>query len=126
VEALVEALKQCWFTREHRPARERHREQDGSYTSTCRYCHRDLVSHDRETWSLAGEFDPTLLSQGRVLTLIDTYEDLIIRRVSVRDVANEADVDVIKKDLRARYGVDDPGSTLILRDSGNPRRRALT
>jgi hypothetical protein len=125
VEVQMDAMSQCWFTREHRPTRERRRTADGTYTGTCRYCQRALVSHDRETWTVAGEFDVSSLTAGRVLTVIDTYEDMIIRRVLVPDADSEADVDVMKHDLRTRYGLDDPGSPLILRDSAPPARRVV-
>jgi len=122
----MEALTQCWFTRVHRPVRERHRDSDGSLTSTCRYCHRPLVSWDHDNWNLANGLDVSRLAEltgGRTLTLIDSFEDLIVRRFSIRHLETEAEVDAFKHELRAQYGLDAPETTLVLRDSAPPRRR---
>ncbi|KUR76550.1 hypothetical protein AQZ50_13345 [Novosphingobium sp. Fuku2-ISO-50] len=122
----MEALTQCWYTRMHRPERARHRESDGSVTSTCRYCRRPLVSWDRVNWSLSNGLDVSHLAEitsGRTLTLIDTLDDLIIRRFPVRHLGSEAEVDALKQELRAEYALDEPGSTLVLRDSAQPRGR---
>ena len=122
----MESLTQCWFTRVHRPVRERHREDDGSLHSTCRYCHRPLVTWDHENWNLATGFDVSRLAEltsGRTLTLIDTTGDLIIRRFPVRHLETEEEVDAYKAELRAMFNMDDPDSTLILRDSAPSRRR---
>lgn len=120
----MEALTQCWFTRIHRPERERHRESDGSLTSTCRYCHRPLVTWDRVHWNLANGIDVSRLAElatGRILTLIDTLDELILRRFSVGHLQTEEEIDAFKAELRAEFGLDEPGSTLELRDSA-PRR----
>lgn len=122
----MEALTQCWFTRVHRPERERHRQDDGSLTSTCRYCHRPLVSWDRDNWNLANGLDVSRLAEltsGRTLTVIDTLEDLIVRRFPVRHLDSEAAIDTFKQELRTQYGLDDPGTTLVLRDSAPPAKR---
>lgn len=122
----MEALTQCWFTRVHRPERERHRESDGSVSSTCRYCQRPLVSWDRVNWNLSNGLDVSHLAEitsGRTLTLIDTLDDLIIRRFPVRHLGSEAEIEALKQELRAEYALDEPGSTLVLRDSAQPRGR---
>jgi hypothetical protein len=122
----MEALTQCWFTRVHRPERERHRESDGSLTSTCRYCHRPLVSWDRENWNLSNGLDVSRLAElttGRTLTLIDMLDDLIVRRFPIRHLEDEAAVEAFKQELREQYGLDEPGSTLVLRDSSPPPRK---
>ena len=122
----MEALTQCWFTRVHRPVRERHRESDGSISSTCRYCQRPLVSWDRQNWNLSNGFDVSRLvelTSGRTLTLIDTVGDLIVRRISIRHLETEAEVDAFKQDLRAQYGLDDADNTLELLDSAPARAR---
>jgi len=122
----MEALTQCWFTRVHRPVRERHRDDDGALTSMCRYCHRPLVSWDHANWNLANGLDMSRLAEltgGRTLTLIDSLEDLIVRRFSIRHLETEAEVDAFKQELRAQYALDEPGTTLVLRDSAPPRKR---
>ncbi|WP_067612719.1 hypothetical protein [Novosphingobium sp. FSW06-99] len=124
----MEALAQCWFTRVHRPVRDRHRDSDGSMVSTCRYCHRQLVSWDRSNWNLAGGLDVSRLAEltgGRTLTLLDASDDLIVRRFPIRHLDNEADVEAFKQELRAQYGLDEPGTTLVLRDSAPPRKRKI-
>ena len=122
----MEALTQCWFTRVHRPVRERHRHDDGSLTSTCRYCSRPLVTWDHVNWNLSNGLDMSRLAEltsGRTLTLIDTSEDLIVRRIPIRHLVNEDDVEAFKLELRAQYGLDDPATTLVLRDSAPSRKR---
>jgi hypothetical protein len=122
----MESLTQCWFTRVHRPHRERHRQVDGSVTGTCRYCQRALVSWDRENWSLSDGLDVSRLVEmttGRTLTLVDTLGDLIVRRFPVRHLGSEEAIEAFKHDLRAQYGLDDPDTTLELRDSAPPRAR---
>ncbi len=122
----MEALTQCWFTRVHRPERERRRQSDGSVASTCRYCHRQLVSWDRENWSLSDGLNVSRLAEttnGRTLTLIDMVEDLIVRRISIRHLETEAEVDAFKAELATQYGLNEPGSTLVLRDSAPPARK---
>ena len=125
----MQALAQCWFTRVHRPERERHRADDGSLASTCRYCRRALVSWDRETWNLADGLDVSRLAEltsGRTLTVIDMVDDLIVRRFAIRHLEDEAAVDAFKQDVRTQYGLDDPASTLVLRDSApTPRKRKI-
>jgi hypothetical protein len=122
------ALTQCWYTRVHRPVRERHRDSDGSVTSTCRYCDRPLVTWDHHSWNLANGLDVSRLAEltsGRTLTLIDMLEDLIVRRFPIRHLDNEADVEALKRELRDQYGLDEPGSSLVLRDSAPPRKRKV-
>ena len=122
----MQALTQCWFTRVHRPERARHRVGDGALTSACRYCQRPLISWDHETWNLANGLDMsrlTELTSGRTLTLIDMVDDLIVRRFAIRDLYDEAAVEAFKQDLRRQYGLDNPASTLVLRDSAPPLRK---
>ncbi|WP_226019162.1 hypothetical protein [Novosphingobium sp. FKTRR1] len=116
----MQALPQCWFTRFHRPERERYREPDGSVSSTCRYCQRAIVSWDREDWSLADGFDVSrlaLLVSGRLLTLYDKAADFVVRRYSVAHLNDEEAIVAYKRQLRAEYGLDEPYSVLELRDS---------
>jgi len=119
----MEALTQCWFTRVHRPARARRRQSDGSVSSTCRYCERTVVSWDRENWTLSNGLDVSRLvetTSGRTLTLVDTPGDLIIRRFPVQHLDDEDAVIAFKLQLCAEFGLDEPGSTLELRDSALP------
>lgn len=116
----MEALTQCWFTRIHRPERARHREPDGSVRSTCRYCQRAIVSWDREAWSLSDGFDVSRLAEtasGRFLTLYDTAGDFVVHRYTVAHLNDEEAITAYKLQLREEYGLDDPDTTLELRDS---------
>lgn len=129
----MKTLAQCWYTRAHRPSRERRRQSDGSVTSVCRYCERAVVSWDRTNWTLADGLDVLRLAeltQGRMLTLLDTLDDLVLRRFPVEHLADEAAIEAFKAALRHEYALDEPGSTLALRDSGACRavmpRRAAT
>lgn len=122
----MESLTKCWFTREHLPDRVRRHESDGSLHSTCRYCRRPVVTWDRRNWSLANGIDLSRLAEmagGRVLTLIDTLSDYVVRRFTVAHLASEEEVEAYKLDLRAQYRVDEPDSALELRDSAPPRVR---
>ena len=122
---MAEALTQCWFTRVHLPERQRHRHDDGSTASTCRYCHQPIVSWDHRSWSLARGFDVSRLAatvSGRFLTLYDAASDFVLHRYSVAHLADEVAVEAFKQDLRAQYGMDDPHNTLELRDSAPPAR----
>ena len=65
------------------------------------------------------------LTGGRTLTLLDASDDLIVRRFPIRHLDNEADVEAFKQELRAQYGLDEPGTTLVLRDSAPPRKRKI-
>jgi len=123
----MEALTQCWFTRIHRPERARHREPDGSVRSTCRYCQRAIVSWDREAWSLSDGLDVSRLAEtasGRFLTLYDTAGDFVLHRYTVSHLNDEEAITAYKQQLRDEYGLDDPDTTLELRDS--QRRPAKT
>eukprot|EP01042_Synura_sphagnicola_P023809 gene23809-30399_t len=87
---------------------------------------RPLISWDHETWNLANGLDMsrlTELTSGRTLTLIDMVDDLIVRRFAIRDLYDEAAVEAFKQDLRRQYGLDNPASTLVLRDSAPPLRK---
>lgn len=124
----MQALTQCWFTRTHRPARVRHREADGSVTSTCRYCERAIVSWDRTAWSLADGFDVARLAEtasGRFLTLYDTAADFVVHRYPVAHLNDEEAIAAFKLQLRAEHGLDDPHSALELRDSARRGGRAI-
>lgn len=123
----MEALRQCWFTRVHRPARSRWHEVDGSTGSTCRYCHQPIVSWSRDSWSLATGFDVSRLAEtasGRFLTLYDREADFVVHRYSVAHLNDEEAIEAFKLAVRAEYRMDDADSTLELRDSRRtPMRR---
>ncbi|EGD57639.1 hypothetical protein Y88_2964 [Novosphingobium nitrogenifigens DSM 19370] len=85
-----------------------------------------MVTWDRRNWSLANGIDVSRLAEmagGRVLTLIDTLSDYVVRRFTVAHLASEEEVEAYKLDLRAQYRVDEPDSALELRDSAPPRVR---
>ena len=122
---MAEALTQCWFTRIHLPERHRHREADGSINSTCRYCHKPIVSWNRDSWTLATGFDVSRLAEtasGRHLSLYDREGDFVLHRYPVAHLNDEAAIDAFKDRLRGEYGLDHADSTLELRDSARPAR----
>lgn len=125
----MQALTQCWFTRIHRPDRERQREADGSVTSTCRYCHQPLVCWDKTNWTLSRGFDVSRAAEqasGRYLTLFDCAGDFVVRRIPIAHLEDEAAVNAFKARLREEYRLDDIDNTLELRDSAprsRPRRK---
>ena len=123
-----EALTQCWFTREHRPTAQRHHEDDGSTFSICRHCGRRIVSWGKHRWSIADGLDISRLAEttnGRFLTVLDSADELVVRRFTVGHLPDEAAIDAFKLELRQRYGMDEPGCDLTLIDSAQtaPQRR---
>lgn len=123
-----EALTQCWFTREHRPTALRHHEDDGSTFSLCRHCGRRIVSWAKHRWSIADGLDISRLAEttnGRFLTVLDSEDDLVVRRFTLAHLADEEAIVAFKAELRKRYAMDEPGSDLTLIDSAqtSPPRR---
>ena len=117
----MKALAQCWFTRQHLPDGRPHREDDGSHTSYCRHCEREIVTWDRSRWFLAGGFNVTHLAEtvgGRFLFVLDTADEMIIARYPVGHLPDEAAIEALKEDLKARHGIGEPGVLLELHDSG--------
>ena len=117
----MKALTQCWFTRMHVPEGRAQREEDGSHSSRCRHCERAIVSWDRSRWFLADGFNVTHLAEtvgGRFLFVLDTAEEIVIARYPVQHIEEPAALDALKAELALRHGIDQPGSTLELHDSG--------
>lgn len=114
------ALTQCWYTRNHVPEGRAHREDDDSYTSHCRHCGRPIISRNRQSWRLAGGFDLTqfeVRKGPRHLSLLDTGDDMVIRRFPIGHLDCEEAVEAFKEKLREEYHADAPDSTIVLRDS---------
>jgi hypothetical protein len=114
------ALSQCWFTRAHQPTPWRAREDDGGIYSICRHCGRRIVTWGRHRWTIADGLDMTHLAEtvtGRFLTVLDTADEFVVRRVTVDHLPDEDAVEALKAELRERYGMDEPGSDLTLLDS---------
>ena len=122
------APTQCWFTREHRPTALRHHEDDGSTFSICRHCGRRIVSWGKHRWSIADGLDISRLAEainGRFLTVLDSADDLVVRRFTLEHLADEEAIEAFKRELRERYAMNEPGSDLTLIDSAqtaSPRR----
>jgi len=123
------ALSQCWFTRAHQPTQWRFHEDDGGIYSICRHCGRRIVTWGRHRWSIADGLDVTHLAEmvpGRFLTVLDSADELVVRRFTVDHLPDEAAIEAFKLELRERYGMDEPGSDLTLIDSADttaPRPR---
>ena len=123
----MEALTQCWFTRVHHPEHARERQEDGSVISTCRYCQRRIVTWTKGSWSLADGFNVPRageLASGRYLTIHDVATDFVVRRFALSHLPDEEAVEAYKDELRERFALDDPDTTLELIDSQPPARRA--
>lgn len=117
----MKALTQCWFTRLHVPEGRAQKEEDGSHTSWCRHCERQIISWDKARWFLADGFNVTHLAEtvgGRFLFVLDTLDETVIARYPVKDVTSDAELDALKQELCERHGVGQPGSGLELLDSG--------
>lgn len=118
------ALTQCWFTRKHVPERKKFREDDGSWSSTCRHCEREIRSWSKGRWFLADGFNVTRLAEEtgtRFLYLFDPGEDFVLHRFPVAHLPDEAAVEAYKLGLRAEYRLDAPGCEVVLRDSRDDR-----
>lgn len=114
------ALTQCWFTRTHLPDSKKHKEDDDSWTSHCRYCGRKIVSWHKGSWSLADGFNVSRLAETtgkRFLYLVDVTDDFVVARFSLGHLEGEEAIEAYKQQLRQEHQVDEPGSGLELRDS---------
>jgi len=119
------ALSQCWFTREHWPTPLRFHEDDGSTFSICRHCGRRIVNWGNHRWSIADGLDISHLTElvsGRFLTVLDSADELVVRRFTVGHLPDEEAIEAFKEELRERYGMDEPGSDLTLVDSAERGR----
>lgn len=120
------ALSQCWFTRAHQPTAWRAHEDDGGIYSICRHCGRRIVTWGRHRWSIADGFDVSHLAEtvtGRLLTVLDSADEFVVRRFTVDHLPDEAAIDAFKLELRERYGMDEPGSDLTLLDSAEKKAK---
>ena len=120
----MKALTQCWFTRVHMPEARPQKEDDGSHSSYCRHCERAIVSWDRHRWFLADGFNVTRLAEtvsGRFLVVLDGVDETIIGRWSVQHLEDPAELDAFKQAIVEQHGVNAPGSTLELYDSGDAK-----
>lgn len=114
------ALTQCWYTRLHVPERKKFREDDGSWSSSCRHCQREIRSWSKDRWYLADGFNVTRLAEEtgtRFLYVFDAADDFILHRFPVSHLPDEAAIDAYKAGLAQEYGLDQPGCDLELRDS---------
>ena len=117
----MKALAQCWFTRAHVPDSRPYKEDDGSHTSRCRHCEREIISWDRSRWFIAGGFNVTHLAEtvgGRFLFVVDTADEMVVARYPAGHLANDEALAALMEDIRVRHGIGEPGSTLELHDSG--------
>lgn len=125
----MEALTPCWYTRVHRPVRARTHGEDGSVSSTCRYCNQPLISWNRRDWSLDTGINMSRLAEqtcGRMLTLVDPQSDMVVRRIALGHLESEDAITAFKAEIAAQFGLDEPDNTLELRDSAIPGRRLRT
>lgn len=114
------ALTQCWFTRTHLPTGRKHKEEDGSVTSECRYCHKPITSWNKGAWYPADGFNVSRLREStgaRFLYVIDVLDDLVIARYPVGHLEDDSALRAYKDELRETHDIDRIGSTLQLRDS---------
>lgn len=118
------ALSQCWFTRQHQPTAWRAHEDDGAIYSICRHCGRRIVTYGKHSWSIADGLNVTRLAETvttRFLTVLDSADELVVRRFTVDHLPDEEAIDAFKLELRERYGMDEPGSDLTLLDSADKK-----
>lgn len=118
------ALSQCWFTRAHQPTAWRAHEDDGGIYSICRHCGRRIVTYGKHRWSIADGLDVARLAETvttRFLTVLDSADELVVRRFTVDHLPDEEAIEAFKLELRERYGMDEPGSDLTLLDSADKK-----
>jgi hypothetical protein len=122
----VVAMAQCWYTREHRPAQNQRPREDGRPVyARCCHCHRDISSLNGRLWEIAGGFNAEAAGHSRArafLSVVDVVDEMVIARFPIGAIPDEAGVQALRARLRLRYGLDEPASTLVLRDS---RQRAM-
>lgn len=114
------ALTQCWYTRTHVPAGRKHKEPDGSYSATCRYCHKPITSWNKGAWYPADGFNISKLrdsTSGRCLYVVDVADEFIVARYPIDHLKGAAAIRDYKLELRAAHGIDEIGSTLRLIDT---------
>jgi len=61
---------------------------------------------------------------GRFLTVLDSADDLVVRRFTLEHLADEEAIEAFKRELRERYAMNEPGSDLTLIDSAQTASRA--
>ena len=117
----VIAMAVCWYTREHEPARPVAPREDGRPVyARCCSCHRDLASTDGRHWHIAGAFDPEAAGRRRphaFLAVVDVVDEIVLARFPIGTVPDERGVRALRAHLARRYRLDEPGCTLVLRDS---------
>lgn len=114
------ALTQCWFTRKHLPDRAKHREDDESWTSHCRYCGQKIVSWNKKRWYPAEGFNVSRLAETsgpRFLYVVDIADDFVVARYPVDHLEDEAAIDAYRQELMEKHEVDESGGDFVLRDS---------
>ncbi|MDE2620584.1 MAG: GGDEF domain-containing protein [Sphingomonadales bacterium] len=114
------ALTQCWFTRTHVPAYAGRKNAEGVFRSDCRHCDRPIISWDKKGWHLAEGFNLLSVYQGMekpFLYLIDTRNDFVVARFPIDHLETEPEVEAYMEQIKADNGVNDPDSSLALRDS---------
>lgn len=114
-------MASCWYTREHRPAQTPPLSRDGGPTyARCRHCHRDIASHNGQDWHIAGGFNAEAAGRNPAqafLSVVDVLDEIVIARFPIGSIVDEAEIQALKAHLRQRYGMDEDGSMLELRDS---------
>ena len=119
------ALTQCWYTRTHVPAGRKHKEEDGSYSAECRYCHKAITSWNKGAWYPADGFNISRLREstgGRMLYVVDVIDEFIVARYPIEHLKGPAAIRDFKLELRAAHAMDEFGSTLQIFDSKETAR----
>ena len=119
------ALTQCWYTRTHVPAGRKHKEEDGSYSAECRYCHKAITSWNKGAWYPADGFNISRLREstgGRMLYVVDVIDEFIVARYPIEHLKGPAAIRDFKLELRAVHAMDEFGSTLQIFDSKETAR----
>lgn len=114
------ALAQCWYTRTHVPTGRKHKQADGSFSSTCRHCHKPITSWAKGGWYPADGFNIDRLREstsGRCIYVVDVIDEMIVARYPIDGLRGAAAIRDFKLSLRTKHGFDDPACTLRLVDS---------
>ncbi|OYU36332.1 MAG: hypothetical protein CFE35_03220 [Novosphingobium sp. PASSN1] len=82
------------------------------------------MTYGKHRWSIADGLDVTRLAETvttRFLTVLDSADELVVRRFTVDHLPDEEAIAAFKLELRERYAMDEPGSDLTLLDSADKK-----
>lgn len=119
----VVTLTPCWYARDHHPMHPPYVLEHGELAhDRCRHCHRPIFSADLRRWHIDGGFNmeswETTWTRA-YLAVVDEQQERVIARFPI-DHLPEQSLGALRERLRGDFRIDDPDSTLVLRDCHLP------